>query len=31
MKYILINDFQKISKKIQMPQNAIIFMFPCDG
>ncbi len=25
MKYILINDIQRISKKIDMPQNGIVF------
>jgi hypothetical protein len=30
MKYILIIDIQRISKEINMPQNDIFFMFPCD-
>jgi len=28
MKYILINDIQRISKEIHMPQNEIIFYVP---
>jgi hypothetical protein len=31
MKYILINDIQRISKEIHMPPNDIVFLFPCDG